>query len=68
VLLIATLGAVGYLYLSRGGNSSAATGFVGANQESVKAIDTVVAGRAQRLGLMEDGRLTVQARSANPLP
>ena len=43
MLLVATLGAVGYLYLSRGGSSSAATGFVGANQESVKAIDTVVA-------------------------
>jgi hypothetical protein len=43
VLLLATLGAVGYLYLSRGGSSSAATGFVGANQESVKAVDTVVA-------------------------
>ena len=43
MLLVTTLGAVGYLYLSRGGGSSAATGFVGANQESVKAIDTVVA-------------------------
>ncbi len=30
--------------------------------------DTVVAGRAQRLGLMQDGRLSVQARSGNPLP
>jgi hypothetical protein len=44
VLLLATLGAVGYLYLSRSGSSAAATGFVGANQASVKAIDTVVAG------------------------
>jgi len=42
VLLVATLGAVGYLYLSRGGGNSSATGFVGANQESVKAADTVV--------------------------
>jgi hypothetical protein len=43
VLVLATLGAVGYLYLSRGGSSSNATGFVGADQESVKAVDTVMA-------------------------
>jgi hypothetical protein len=42
VLLAATLGAVGYLYLSRGGGNSSATGFVGADQESVKAANTVV--------------------------
>jgi hypothetical protein len=43
VLLLATLGAVGYLYLSRSGSSSSATGFVGANQKSVKATSTVIA-------------------------
>jgi hypothetical protein len=42
VLVLATLAAAGYLYLTRGGNTAGATGFVGADQQSVKAIDTVV--------------------------
>jgi hypothetical protein len=41
VLLLASLGAVGYLYVSRSGSSSSATGFVGADQESAKAVVTV---------------------------
>lgn len=48
VLLLATFGTLGYLFLGRSGGSSAATGFVGADQQSAKAATTVVAA-AQRV-------------------
>jgi hypothetical protein len=50
VLVLATLAAVGYLYLARGSSSDNATGFLGANQQSAKATGTVItaADRVQR--------------------
>lgn len=42
VLLLATLAAVGYLYLSNRGNGANATGYLGATQQSIKAAATVV--------------------------
>ena len=50
VLVLATLAAAGYLYLGRGSSSGSATGFLGANQQSVKATGTVItaADRVQR--------------------
>jgi hypothetical protein len=50
VLVLATLAAVGYLYLARGASTANATGFLGANQQSVKAAGTVItaADRVQR--------------------
>jgi murein L,D-transpeptidase YcbB/YkuD len=42
ILVVATLAGVGYLYLARGGSSANATGFLGANQQSVKAATTVI--------------------------
>jgi hypothetical protein len=50
VLVLATLAVAGYLYLARGGSSANATGFLGADQQSVKAADTVIAaaGSVQR--------------------
>ncbi|HEY5165522.1 MAG TPA: hypothetical protein VIJ44_06190, partial [Acidimicrobiia bacterium] len=49
VLVLATLAAAGYLYLARS-SSGSATGFLGANQQSVKAASTVItaADRVQR--------------------
>lgn len=50
VLVLATLAAAGYLYLARSSGSGSATGFLGANQQSVKAAGTVItaADRVQR--------------------
>ncbi len=47
VLLLATVGAVGYLYLNRGGGGTTATGYLGANQASVKAIEGVLGAGAK---------------------
>jgi cysteinyl-tRNA synthetase len=44
--VLATLGTVGYLYLNRGGSGSTATGYLGANQASVKAVENVIAAGA----------------------
>jgi hypothetical protein len=60
VLVLATLAAVGYLYLARGGSRASATGFLGANQQSIEATDTVItaAGRVQRFAELHAFDLT----------
>ena len=65
VLLVATLGAVGYLFLGRGGSSSAATGFLGAEQQSVKAATTVVtaAHEVQRFAALHSFDLVATAQT-----
>jgi hypothetical protein len=54
VLVLATLATVGYLYLARGTGGGNSTGFLGANQESVKAAGTVItaADRVQRFAAL----------------
>ncbi len=73
--MLATLTAAGYLYLARGGSSANATGFLGANQQSVKATDTVIAaaGRVQRFAelhsfdVMTLGQIQVLSRQLTTL-
>lgn len=52
VLAVATLVAVGYLYLTRGSSSPTAGGLVGAQQRVVRSADdiTTAAGKVQRFG------------------
>ncbi|HSO97107.1 MAG TPA: hypothetical protein VLV81_13825 [Acidimicrobiia bacterium] len=66
VLLVATLGTVGYLFLNRGGTTSTASGFLGADQQSVKAATTVVAAAqaVQRFAALHSFDLVAQAQSA----
>jgi hypothetical protein len=64
VLLIATIGTLAYLFLGRGSGSSAATGFVGAEQRSVTAVTTVVtaAQSVQRFAALHSFDVVVQAQ------
>jgi hypothetical protein len=64
VLVLATLAVAGYLYLARGDSSANATGFLGANQQSVQATDTVIAaaGRVQRFLEVHSFDLTARAQ------
>lgn len=68
VLVLATIGAAGYLYLSRTSTtSSTGGGLVGSEQRVVKAADTLAAGaqRVQRFATLKSFDLIAQGQVIN---